>query len=59
MIGYCGNSLNAGSVPAPVTECSMVCGGDAFDYCGAGNRLQLYQLTSASSTTAASTAGET
>jgi hypothetical protein len=37
----------------------MVCGGDAFDYCGAGNRLQLYQLTSASSTTAASTAGET
>lgn len=57
--GYCGNSLNAGSVGAPTTECSMVCGGNSFDYCGAGNRLQLYSLTAGSSTTAASTEGET
>ncbi|KAK4157645.1 hypothetical protein C8A00DRAFT_11591 [Chaetomidium leptoderma] len=48
---YCGNSLNAGSVSAPVTECSMVCGGDAAEYCGAGDRLELYRLTSSSSTT--------
>ncbi len=58
--GYCGNSLNAGSVEAPVTDCSMVCAGDAFSYCGNGNRLELYKLTSAPSTTAAepSTEGE-
>ncbi|KAL2197417.1 hypothetical protein P885DRAFT_77108 [Corynascus similis CBS 632.67] len=47
---YCGNSLNAGSVSAPVTECNMVCGGDPFEYCGAGDRLELYRLSSESST---------
>ncbi len=57
--GYCGNTINAGSVEAPVTECSMVCGGNSFDYCGAGNRLQLYSLGVSSSTTASSTDGET
>jgi len=53
--GYCGNSLNAGSVEAPATDCSMVCAGDAFSYCGNGNRLELYKLTAASSTAAEST----
>ncbi|KAL2179114.1 uncharacterized protein P884DRAFT_239711 [Thermothelomyces heterothallicus CBS 202.75] len=47
---FCGNSLNAGSVPAPEAECDMVCAGDPFEYCGAGNRLELYRLSSVSST---------
>jgi hypothetical protein len=56
---YCGNSLNAGSVSAPVTECSMTCGGDPYEYCGAGNRLELYRLSSVSSTAVPSSEGET
>jgi len=50
---YCGNSLNAGSVPASLGDCSMTCGGDPFAYCGAGNRLQFYRLASAPTETAA------
>ncbi len=39
---YCGNSLNAGSVAAPATDCSMTCMGASSEYCGAGNRLSVY-----------------
>jgi hypothetical protein len=41
---YCGNSFNAGSTPAPVTDCSMLCAGNNLEYCGAGKRLSVYQL---------------
>ncbi|KAG5931668.1 hypothetical protein E4U53_001660 [Claviceps sorghi] len=44
---YCGNSLDKTSAAAPIGDCSMVCGGDASEYCGAGNRLELYSTTSA------------
>ncbi|KAG6009640.1 hypothetical protein E4U21_001704 [Claviceps maximensis] len=44
---YCGNSLDKSSAAAPLGECNMVCGGDASEYCGAGNRLELYSTTSA------------
>ncbi|KAL1837323.1 hypothetical protein VTJ49DRAFT_3994 [Mycothermus thermophilus] len=43
---YCGNSLAAGSVEAPLSDCNMPCAGDQFEYCGAGNRLELYRLSS-------------
>jgi len=39
---YCGNSFNAGSVPAPAADCSMTCMGAPSQYCGAGNRLSVY-----------------
>ncbi|KAF4631378.1 hypothetical protein G7Y89_g6752 [Cudoniella acicularis] len=42
--GYCGNSLGPGSVVAPVTDCSFTCPGNPYEYCGAGNRLDLYML---------------
>ena len=42
---YCGNSLNAGSVAAPATDCSMTCMGAPSQYCGAGNRLSVYAGT--------------
>ncbi|KAK4127792.1 heme peroxidase [Parathielavia appendiculata] len=48
---YCGNNLNAGSVPAPDSECNMLCAGDALEYCGAGNRLELYRLSTVSLST--------
>ncbi|KAK0615933.1 heme peroxidase [Bombardia bombarda] len=42
---YCGNSLAAGSVSAPLSDCSMTCAGDSYEYCGGSSRLELYSLT--------------
>jgi len=39
---WCGNSFGAGSAPAPDSDCSMVCTGNQYEYCGAGNRLSVY-----------------
>ncbi|KAM7223227.1 putative fungistatic metabolite [Rhypophila decipiens] len=39
---YCGNSFNAGSLPAAAGDCSMTCMGNALEFCGAGNRLSVY-----------------
>jgi len=39
---YCGDSLNAGSVPAPPGDCNFPCPGNATEFCGAGNRLNVY-----------------
>lgn len=50
---YCGNTLQAGSVLAPTTDCSMICGGNSQEYCGAGNRLDVYQQSGTSSTSSA------
>ncbi|PHH86517.1 hypothetical protein CDD83_10115 [Cordyceps sp. RAO-2017] len=42
---YCGNELQAGSARAAAqADCSFPCAGDGSEYCGAGNRLQLYRL---------------
>lgn len=42
---YCGNTINNGSVVAALTDCNFVCPGDPYEYCGAGNRLEMYLLT--------------
>jgi hypothetical protein len=54
---YCGNSLQAGSIGAPTTDCSMICDGSPYEFCGAGNRLDVYQLggSNPSSTSSSST----
>ncbi|KAK4467137.1 heme peroxidase [Cladorrhinum samala] len=52
---YCGNSVAASSSEAPLADCNMVCGGDASEYCGAGNRLNVYSTTATRSTSAAPT----
>lgn len=46
---YCGNSLGAGSVnqtssDPSVNGCNMVCTGNAKEYCGGPDRLDLYSL---------------
>jgi hypothetical protein len=46
-IGYCGNTINAGSVLAALTDCNFICPGNPFEYCGAGSRLEMYELKSA------------
>ncbi|KAL2015330.1 hypothetical protein VTK56DRAFT_5792 [Thermocarpiscus australiensis] len=40
---YCGNSFNTGSVSAPASDCSFPCAGNPNQYCGAGNRLSVYE----------------
>lgn len=44
---YCGNSLQTGSVNATIADCSFLCPGDKTEYCGAGNRLELYKYQAA------------
>ncbi|KAF4976007.1 hypothetical protein FZEAL_7263 [Fusarium zealandicum] len=41
---FCGNAFSAGSVPAPITECGMLCNGNGTEYCGGPNRLNVYQM---------------
>src|SRR5688572_9289805 len=53
--GYCGNSLASSSDEAPLEECNMLCGGDASQYCGAGNRLELYSTTASQPSSTSST----
>jgi len=38
---YCGNVLQAGSVPAPQSDCDMACDGNASEICGGPSRLSL------------------
>jgi len=40
---YCGNSLNSGSVSTSTGECNTVCPGNKAQFCGAGNRLNVYK----------------
>ncbi|KAL7925365.1 heme peroxidase [Trichoderma austrokoningii] len=42
---YCGNTLAKSSEAAPIDQCNMVCAGDGSEFCGAGNRLELYSTT--------------
>ncbi|KAL6354487.1 hypothetical protein LRP88_11824 [Fusarium phalaenopsidis] len=41
---YCGNDFSAGSVPAPIGECAMLCNGNSTEFCGGPNRLNVYQF---------------
>ncbi|KAF4633357.1 hypothetical protein G7Y89_g4765 [Cudoniella acicularis] len=43
---YCGNQFNGGSIPAPEgnSGCWFLCPGNQDEYCGAGNRLSVYEL---------------
>ncbi|EHL00441.1 putative fungistatic metabolite [Glarea lozoyensis 74030] len=53
---YCGNALNPGSgLAANQADCNLLCPGDPTTLCGAGVRLQMYKLTSQSSTSIFST----
>ncbi|KAK0545894.1 hypothetical protein OC845_004878 [Tilletia horrida] len=48
---YCGNAIMGGSVAQPASQCSMACGGNSTELCGAGSRLSLYQKFTPTSTT--------
>ncbi|KAF2459249.1 hypothetical protein BDY21DRAFT_204088 [Lineolata rhizophorae] len=40
---YCGNELDEDSSLAALSDCSMACGGNAEEMCGAGYRLSVYE----------------
>ncbi|RDL34419.1 Uncharacterized protein BP5553_07547 [Venustampulla echinocandica] len=40
---WCGDALNPAAASAPSTDCSMTCKDNATEYCGAGQRLNVYQ----------------
>ncbi|KAK5627200.1 hypothetical protein RRF57_002915 [Xylaria bambusicola] len=42
---YCGNKVHTASTNVTLDECDMVCSGDETEFCGAGNRLELYVTT--------------
>jgi hypothetical protein len=56
---YCGDSLAPSSASAPLADCNMVCTGNALEYCGAGNRLELYIKNSTASSSSGTTATAT
>lgn len=58
-IGYCGNTLQAGSTLQALTDCSFICPGSQYEYCGAGSRLELYKNSAAPSSPASSVTSAT
>ncbi|KXH67150.1 WSC domain-containing protein, partial [Colletotrichum salicis] len=56
---FCGNTTNAGSLPAALTDCNMLCKGNTLQYCGAGGRLDLYMFSPASSSSSSSIVAST
>jgi hypothetical protein len=40
---YCGDAVGKTSLLADAADCSMTCAGNATEFCGAGNRLNVYQ----------------
>ncbi|WVR00301.1 hypothetical protein IAU59_007444 [Kwoniella sp. CBS 9459] len=53
---YCGNTLNTGSVRALEADCSMTCAANASEYCGAGNRLNVYTISNVTTSTSTTSA---
>lgn len=47
---FCGNQLNAGSVPASASDCSMLCSGNKLQYCGGSSRLNVFKRISSQAT---------
>lgn len=56
---YCGNSFANGGGPASdgSSGCSMTCAGNATEYCGGPNRLNVYQAGVSAATSAAASGG--
>ncbi|KUJ22208.1 uncharacterized protein LY89DRAFT_729673 [Mollisia scopiformis] len=56
---YCGNTLASSSTLAALSDCSFICPGNSYEYCGAGNRLELYELSTAASSSSSSLVSST
>ncbi|KAL8845777.1 MAG: hypothetical protein Q9221_009086 [Calogaya cf. arnoldii] len=56
---YCGDSLQAGSEKVEETQCNFPCPGNDAEFCGAGNRLDVYHYGAATSTSSSSSSSVT
>lgn len=56
---YCGPSIAVTAAKAPDADCSMLCGGDAFAYCGGPGRLNVYAGPISNSTSSSSSTPST
>ncbi|KAL8656949.1 MAG: hypothetical protein Q9226_002407 [Calogaya cf. arnoldii] len=56
---YCGDSLQAGSVMVEETQCNFPCPGNDAEFCGAGNRLDVYHYGAATSSSSSSSSSAT
>ena len=56
---FCGNTINAASTLAPLGDCNFICPGNANQYCGAGNRMELYKKGTTTGSTTTSAVGST
>lgn len=52
---YCSQTLADSSIKEPNSDCSFTCPGNAYEYCGAGDRIELYLLTSVATSSRSST----
>lgn len=50
----CGNTLATGATSVSLLDCNMPCSGNASEYCGADNLLNLYWSDAKSDTTPSS-----
>jgi hypothetical protein len=48
---WCDNYVSSSGSKAAITDCNMACNGNASEFCGAGNRLDLYASGSTTPTT--------
>ncbi|KAH0611674.1 uncharacterized protein H6S33_010939 [Morchella sextelata] len=48
---YCGSALAATAAKVNDGDCNMLCGGDAYAYCGSAGRLNIYRDMTASNST--------
>ncbi|KAG7293052.1 hypothetical protein NEMBOFW57_003098 [Staphylotrichum longicolle] len=55
---YCGNTIANGGAPA-TSGCDMLCNGNSTEYCGGGNRLNVYNYQGQYNPTAVSTSSAT
>ncbi|KAI9893661.1 MAG: hypothetical protein M1814_005876 [Vezdaea aestivalis] len=51
---YCANKLKAGSTNQSDADCNMLCPANNLEFCGAGNRIQLYTFGTAPNVTTTS-----
>lgn len=56
---YCGATIAATAAKAPDADCSMLCGGDRFAYCGGPGRLNVYGATSNGTTSSSGSTSST
>lgn len=53
---YCGNTIGSGANKTTPDKCSMVCGGNALEYCGGPVLLNFYEAAAGATSTAAAMA---